>query len=200
MSKKERETKQKAIEETLKAIIDDWYENVSQFYVTQEGLAFSPDLKTEEELKRFHDENGHRIKFNKQDLDFTYGLRSGWNGDNFFIEVSVNNKVENFSYKEFRNRLLAHYEKFGEQKVSTPYDLKNHTHMEIFKIKPNLDQAFVVEKREDKADIMRLSFQVEPRFLEKLVAHPMASKQLIESYCVSPFRTVYATVYRRSAH
>lgn len=199
VTKKDKETIQQTIDGTLRGIIDDWYENVSGFYVTPERLAADPRLGREEELKRFHDEHGHRIKFRKDDLDFTYGLRSHWQDEDFVIEVSVNNKVENFSYTEFRNRLLALYEKRGGEKVSTPYDLRDRTYREIFQFKPNLREAFVVEKREDKADIMRLSFLVLNESLEKLAAHPVAGKELIENYCVSPFRSVYAAVYRRSS-
>lgn len=197
VTKKDKEATQKTIDGTLRGIIDDWYENVSAFYITPERLAADPHLGKEEELKRFHDEHGHRIKFHKDDLDFTYGLRSYWQDEDFLLEVSVNNKVENFSYTEFRSRLLALYEKRGGEKVATPYDLRDRTYREIFHFKPQ--EAFVVEKREDKADIMRLSFLVQSESLEKLASHPVASKELIENYCVSPFRSVYAAVYRRSS-
>lgn len=196
---KQEERVQRAIDEALQAIIDDWYENVSGFYVTQEQLEANPGLKKEEELKRFHDEHGHRIKFNKDDLDFTYGLRFRWQDEDFIIEVSVNNKVQNFDYQDFRDRLFAHYQKKRVEKVPTPYELRSRSYREIFQLQPNFDEAFVVEKREDKADIMRLSFLVRSEFLEKLVSHPLANKQLIEGYCVSPFRSVYAKVYRRGA-
>lgn len=190
---------QDAIDDALRGIIEDWYVNVSNFYITQERLAADPKLSKEEELKRFHDDTGHRIKFHKDELDFTYGLRSRWQGNDFIIEVSVNNKVENFDYNNFRDRLRSHYEKRGDEKVSTPYDLRNRSYREIFRLEPNFKEAFVVEKREDKADIMRLSFVVQGQVLEKLVSHPLAGKQLIEIYVVSPFRSVYAAVYRRTS-
>lgn len=197
--KKEESTAQQVIGDTLRAIIDDWYENVSSFYVTRERLASDPHLRQEEELKRFHDENAYRIKFSKDDLDFTYGLRSHWQGEDFLIEVSVNNKVENFDHDDFRNRLFSHYAKRGDEKVPTPYELRDYHYHEIFQLTPDLEQAFVVEKRGERADIMRLSFSVKKEFLDKLVLHPLASKQLLENYCVSPFRSVYATVYRRGS-
>ena len=198
-TKKEGASVQKIINETLKAIIDDWYANVAHFYVTQERLAAEPHLSQEEELKRFHDKDGYRIKFQKDDLDFTYGLRSYWQDTDFIIEVSVNNKVENFNYQDFRDRLFAHYARKRNDKVSTPYELKNHSYYQIFQLEPNWEEAFTVEKRAEKADIMRLSFRVKTDFLDTLVAHPLANKQLLEDYCVSPFRSVYATVYRRGS-
>jgi hypothetical protein len=190
---------QKAVENILNAIINEWYERVSGYYVTHEYLLENPESGREEELKRFHDERGHRIKFNKDDLDFTYGLRSNWQGEHIVIEVSVNNKVKNFDYNGFRDRLLSHYMKTGSEKVPTPWDLRSFAYGEVFKFEPNLQEAFSVERRDDKADIMRLAFHVYDHLLDRLVAHPLAGKQLVESYCVSPFRTVYAAVYRRSS-
>jgi hypothetical protein len=44
---------------------------------------------------------------------------------------------------------------------------------------------------------MSLSFRLRERFSEELAARPVSGKQLIEDYCVSPFRSAYAAVYRR---
>ena len=198
MAIRKKEAPQKTIDLILSSIIDDWYEKVSSYYVTIEQLQDHSQLTKEEELKRFHDEKGHRIKFSKDDLDFTYGLRSIWENNHILIEVSVNNKVENFNYEGFEARLMAHYEKTGNERVTSPYELRNQSYRDVFQFEPNLREAFKVEKREDKADIMRLSFHVSNEFLDKIVGHPQASKQLVETYCVTPFRSVYATVYRRS--
>jgi len=198
MAIRKKEAPQKTVDLILSSIIDDWYEKVSSYYVTIEQLQGHPQLNKEEELKRFHDEKGHRIKFSKDDLDFTYGLRSIWENNHILIEVSVNNKVENFNYEGFEARLMAHYEKTGNERVTSPYELRNQSYRDVFQFEPNLREAFKVEKREDKADIMRLSFHVSNEFLDKIVGHPQASKQLVETYCVTPFRSVYATVYRRS--
>ena len=92
------------IEDVLRIIIDEWYEKVSSFYVTGEDLTGNPSMEEEEQLKRFHDEKGHRIKFSKDELDFTYGLRSYWENDDLLIEVSVNNKVEGFNVQEFKEK------------------------------------------------------------------------------------------------
>ena len=189
---------QQAIERILSNLIDEWYENVSNYYITQEQLALKPGLKNEAELKRYHDEKGHRIKFNKDQLDFTYGMRSHWHGDRFTLEVSVNNKVHGFDYEEFQERLLDHYKRTGKDAVPTPYKLRTYCYQDIFRCEPNLKEFFSVERRSEKADIMRLTFRINDQFLAKLVSHPIASKRLIENYCVSPFRTIYAKVYRRT--
>ena len=189
----------KAIDELLSQIIDEWYHRVSPHYVThrQTFASDSKDQDREEELKFFHDRTGHRIKFNKGDLDFTYGLRCQREYEYSIIEISVNNKVEDFDYKDFQRRLVSHYKKMGNRQVPSPFQLKRFSYQEIFQLEPNLEEAFSVERRQEKADIMRLSFRVSDRFTEKLASHPVAGKQLIEEYCVSPFRRVYATVYRR---
>ena len=186
-----------AIEETLSQIIDEWYKRVALHYTTQ--VKPSEGSSQQEELKRFHDEKGHRIKFNKEELDFTYGLRSQWEIGHYVIEVSVNNKVQNFDYNDFQRRLLSHYDKMQGEKVPTPYELRDNTYQQIFRLDPKREEAFDVEKYEEKADIMRLSFRVSDRFIRILASHPVASKKLIEDYCVSPFRSVYATVYRRQS-
>ena len=186
-----------AIEEVLGQIIDEWYERVSTHYLTQDKLEGQTG---EAELKYFHDDAGHRIKFNKDELDFTYGLRSYCDDEHCVIEISVNNKVENFDYQDFRTSLLSHYRQMGAQPVSSPYQLRSHSYQNIFKLEPSLEEAFRVERHEKKADIMRLSFRVSDHFTQELTAHPIAGKQLIEDYCVSPFRSVYATVYRRLSH
>ena len=190
-----------AIDELLSQIIDEWYDRVSPHYVTHEQtrVVDSEGQSGEEELKYFHDKTGHRIKFNKGALDFTYGLRCQREGEHSIIEISVNNKVEDFDYPDFQRRLVSHYKKVGNRKVPTPYQLRTYSYQEIFQLEPNLEEAFSVERREEKADIMRLCFRVRDLFTKELASHPVSGKKLIEEFCVSPFRSVYATVYRRKA-
>jgi hypothetical protein len=189
---------QQSIEKVLKIIIDEWYEKVSSFYITVEAINENPSLSTVAELKRFHDEKGHRIKFDKDDLDFTYGLRTFWEDANLMIEVSVNNKVENFNTPAFRQKLAVHYQKAGRELVPTPAELKTFSYNEVFELDSNFSDAFSVERREGKADIMRLSFRLNPDLVAKLAARPVSSKKLVEAFCVTPFRNVYASVYRMS--
>jgi hypothetical protein len=181
------------IDQVLGKIIDDWYQRVSRYYLTrddQEDLAESAI-----ELKRFHDAKGHRIKFDKGDLDFTYGLRASWEQQTLCLEVSVNNKVENFSYEDFRELLFVHYREAGSRPVTKPADLKRPLYHQLFRLPDGLE-AFQVERREGKADIMRLSFEIGEEYVARLARRPAASGELIERYCVAPFRSAYAQVYR----
>jgi hypothetical protein len=187
------------ISQILGEIIDDWYERVAGYYITTERLAENPGLEGEEELKRFHDNLGHRIKFAKDELDFTYGLRGYVENGDLIIEVSVNNKVRNFDVEEFRRRLSAHYRKAREQKVPTPFELRSRQYGEIFLFDSDFSDALRIERREGKADIMRLAFRLNHDFVDRLLAHPVSSKQLVENFCVTPFRQIYASVYRRGA-
>jgi len=187
---------QEAVDQVLGQIIDEWYERISPHYLTDRD---SGNEALEPELKFFHDDKGHRIKFNKEEVDFsfTYGLRSYCEEDHCVIEISVNNKAEKFDYNDFQNRLVSHYDEVGQQELPTPYELRNHPYHRVFKVDPDWSVAFRVEKHETRASIMRLLFRVEERFARELVAHPIATKKLIEDYCVSPFRRLYAAVYRR---
>jgi hypothetical protein len=114
------------------------------------------------------------------------------------IEVSVNNKVKNFDVVDFREKLAAHYRTVGRQLVPTPYELRNRKYDEIFQFDSSFADAFKIERREGKADIMRLSFRLNIDVLDKLTARPVSSKELVENFCVTPFRKIYASVYRRS--
>ena len=189
---------QEKIENVLRIIIDEWYEKVVDFYVTAEDFEADPSLPKEEQLKRFHDDKGHRIKFFKDELDFTYGLRTYWEDTDLLLEVSVNNKVEGFKVEGFREKLAEHYRKAGKQLVRTPAELKKLRHEEVFELDSNFKDAFKIEIRKGKADIMRLSFRLSPDALDKLAAHPVSAKELVEGFCVTPFRNIYASVYRSS--
>lgn len=186
-----------AFDEILRRIIDEWYERVAAFYVTSDEPEGADDGAAE--LKRFHDERGHRIKFNKDDLDFTYGLRVFEEDGDSVVEVSVNNKVDRFDYEGFRDKLEAYYVRTRGQRVPTPYELRTRSYNDIFQLGGNFNEAFSVEIHPDRADIMGLSFRLTSACLAKLMAHPVSAKELVEKYCVAPFRNVYATVYRRGS-
>lgn len=187
---------QEAFEDILRAIIDEWYERVSGYYVTEE-VDGNPD--SEIQLKRFHDKNGHRIKFNKDSLDFTYGLRATQAADAFHIDISVNNKVDEFDYEDFKRQLFDHYWAAGQNLINGPAGLNRLTFQEVFQLPSGISEAFTVETRSGRADIMRLSFEINQDHLASLAKDPNKTKQLVESYCVSPFRNIYARVYRSNA-
>jgi hypothetical protein len=186
----------KLIDESLAAIVDQWYLSVSDYYITAEKKAEDPDIFSPEELKRFHDELGHRIKFYKGDLDFTYGLALDTAGDLCRLEASINNKVPNFNYGELVRRLSHYYEAQKANTIEGFKKLKKVCNSEVFSLPENLQENLVVEQREGKADIVRLSFGIEEQYLEELVGDPPAYMEIIHQYCVAPLRRIYAEVYR----
>ena len=184
------------IDKALEAIIDQWYLSVSDYYITSEKKAERPEIQSPEELKRFHDETGHRIKFNKGDLDFTYGLCLLTDSDSGILEVSVNNKVPNFNYPELVRRLAAYYQANQDKPVEGFKKLKKVRNSDVFDLPSDLQKSIKVETREGKADIVRLAFGVQDEYLEELVSDPPNFMELIHHYCVAPLRRIYAEVYR----
>ncbi len=184
------------IDEALEAIIDQWYLSVSDYYVTAEKKAENPEIQAPEELKRFHDATGHRIKFNKGDLDFTYGLSLVSGADGCELEVSVNNKVPNFNYGELVRRLAAYYRVGRDQTIEGFKKLKRVKNCEVFSLQEDLQNSITVEQREGKADIVRLAFGIQDQYLDELVDDPPNFMEIIHQYCVAPLRRIYAEVYR----
>lgn len=185
------------IDGSLEAIIDQWYLSVSDYYITLEKKAENPDIQVPEELKRFHDETGHRIKFNKGDLDFTYGLNLMTESDAWILEVSVNNKVPNFNYGELAQKLAAYYQSAKEKSIDGFKKLKMVRNCDVFDLQEDIQDFIKVEEREGKADIVRLSFGVQENYLEELIADPPNFMELIHQYCVAPLRRIYAEVFRK---
>ncbi len=184
------------IDKSLEAIIDQWYLSVSDYYITSEKKAENPALQVPEELKRFHDETGHRIKFNKGDLDFTYGLCLMSGGDGCVLEVSVNNKVPNLNYGELVRRLAVYYQTNKDRPIEGFKKLREVRNCDVFHLPEDLQGSIKLETREGKADIVRLSFGIEDEYLDELVAEPPNFMELIHQYCVAPLRRIYAEVYR----
>jgi hypothetical protein len=186
----------KLIDEALAAIIDQWYLSVSDYYVTTEKKAENPNLQVPEQLKRFHDSSAHRIKFDKGDLDFTYGLALEGDGESMLLEASINNKVPNFNYAELVRRLSVHYESAKIKPIEGFKKLKKVHNADVFSLPDNLQNSLVVEQREGKADIVRLSFGIGDEYLDDLISDPPAFMEVIHQYCVAPLRRIYAEVYR----
>lgn len=186
----------KLIDSTLESIIDQWYLSVSDYYITIERKSDNPDLSQTEELKRFHDETGHRIKFNKGDLDFTYGLCLQLSEDGHLLEVSVNNKVPHFNYNELVRRLSSYYEGARSKPIAGFKDAKKLRNSDIFTLQDQIRNSISVEQREGKADIVRLSFGIVDEHFEELVSDPASFMEMIQNYCVAPLRRIYADLYR----
>jgi hypothetical protein len=186
----------KLIDESLEAIIDQWYLSVSDYYLTAEKKAENPSLDLPEELKRFHDETGHRIKFNKGDLNFTYGICLVSGPDGCQLEVSVNNKVPNFDYGELVRRLSYYYEETRSRPIEGFKKLKKVHNSDVFALPGDLQNHVTLEQREGKADIIRLAFELNGQYLDELVSDPPVFMELIHQYCVAPLRRIYAEVFR----
>lgn len=184
------------IDKALEAIIDQWYLSVSDYYITAEKKAESPEIQVPDELKRFHDENGHRIKFNKGDLDFTYGLSVTSDDEECSLEASINNKVPNFNYNELVRRLADYYKTAQDKPIEGFKKIKKARNCEVFSLQHSLKDSIKVEAREGKADIVRLTFGILPDHLEDLIADPPNFMELIHQHCVAPLRRIYAEVFR----
>lgn len=188
---------QESIDSILGRTIDKWYDAVSTSgnYVTVEYLAEYPNDGRSVSLKRFHDNKGHRIKFDTIMANFTCGLRSYWEGEELMIEASLNNKVSDFNFDGFRQALTQKYMEAGETKAD--HLLTDLRYKDVFELDADIEDAFTVENRKGKADIIRLSFRLKKSVHKKFANNPDLSMKLIETYCVAPFRGIYAKAVRK---
>ena len=179
----------KLLDKTLTDVIDDWYRNISGYYHIENVNEVD---EYEPELKIFHDDSGHRIKFAKDDLQCTYGLKVVEEEKGNTIEVSVNNKVKSIDYDEFLERLRRHYGEAGKKRSS------GMNYAEIFVLATDKHKAFSIVRPEGKADIVRINFQVDPQKISSLISDPTQLKTGVEQYCLTPLRRIYAELYRKS--
>ena len=117
-------------------------------------------------------------------------------GERCHLEASVNNKVPKFNYGELVRRLSIHYDAAKAKPIEGFKKLKKVRNCDVFSLPENLQNSLVVEQREGKADIVRLSFGIEDQYLEDLTSDPPAFMEIIHQYCVAPLRRIYAEVYR----
>jgi len=189
-----KEEKLKQFERITHQIIDDWYERVKQNYVTEED---SRDLGIGPELKSFHETGNHRIKFvREKELDVTYGLGVRRTDEQFIVESSVNNKSDGFDYEAFVNSLKSHYWRSRNEKPWTETDFDRFTYQDLLSFKPVMGQSVTLDMRKDKADIIRLFFEVNPQHEDLLLGRKDVLRDLIEEYCLAPLRRIYAESYR----
>lgn len=186
------------VDSVLAEIIDEWYVSVSSFYVTRERKEEEPSrfVNTEEELKRFHDEKGHRIKFTKGDLLCTFGVHLRREGSSLLMGTSVNNKSPDFDYDRFIQKLKSRYDEIRSWQIKGVTALKGVNYSELFITAPDLRKNIKVEKRKGKADVIRLTFSINNSHVGKLIFHRRILGQLIREYCIAPLRAVYAEVFR----
>lgn len=177
------------LDKSLAEMIDDWYKNVSNYYAVENVNDLD---EFEPELKIFHDDLGHRIKFAKDELQCTYGLKVVQEKEGNQIEVSVNNKVKNIDYDEFEERLSKHYAEATRKKSS------GANYSEVFLLTSDMHQAFSVQRQEGKADIVRICFRIDPQKIIAMTHDPKQLKTGVEQHCLTPLRRIYAELYRKS--
>lgn len=188
-----KDEKLKQLEQIIRRIVVDWYERVKKNYVTEDD---SRDLGVEPELKRFHESMIHRIKFSRQkDLDVTYGLGVSRKDEQLVVESSVNNKSEGFDYEAFVNGLKSHYWRSRNEKPWTDPEFDHFTYEDLFLFEPVMGQSVTLDKRKDKADVIRLTFEISPLHEDLLLGRKDILRDLIEDYCLAPVKRIYAESY-----
>ena len=189
-----REQRFEQLDQILHQIIDDWYERVKGNYVTEQD---SRELGVEPEVKLFHNLKNHRIKFSREEeLDVTYGLGLLEENGRPVIESSVNNKSAGFDYDLFTNRLKSHYWRSRIEKPWTDPAFDRFTHQDLLLFEPVMGESVTLDIRKDKADIMRLFFEINLEHEDLLLQNPEVLRDLIEDYCLAPLRLIYAESYR----
>ncbi|MGH9341671.1 MAG: hypothetical protein ACRD1R_19315 [Acidobacteriota bacterium] len=183
-----------SFDQTLNKIIENWYQRLKHHYVTEQD---SQELGIEPELKRFHEIGSHRIKFSRErEIDVTYGLRVEATDGEVVLESSVNNKSAGFDYEAFVNKLQAYYWRTRNEKPWTDPEFDRFTYGDLMSFEPRLGESVTLDHRQERADIIRLHFVVNPRHTELLISHPEILQDLIDNYCLAPLKRIYAETFR----
>lgn len=181
------------LDSALFKVIDIWYDRVRPNYVTEED---SREVGLEPELKRFHGDGKHRIKFARSiELDVTYGLGAVERNGLVFLESSVNNKSNGFDYEAFVQRLERYYWSTRSEKpwVEPGYD--HYSYSDLLPFEPVLGQSVLRERRPDRAEVIRLFFEVGTKFQQVLKKRGDLIVDLVEDYCLAPLKRIYAESY-----
>lgn len=175
-------------------IISEWYQRAKRNYVTEEE---SQALGVGPEIKCFHRRGNHRIKFSRaRELEVTYALGVYSREGRLFIESSVNNKSDGFDYELFVDRLKNYYWQSRNEKPWTDPDFDHFTYGDLLLFEPRMGKSVILDAREDRADIIRLFFEINPRHEELLKSRPDILRDLIEEYCIASLKRIYAESYR----
>ncbi len=188
------EEKKRLLDDTIRTIMENWYERCKPHYVTVEE---SRQLGVEPELKYFNDVSNYRIKFGRaDDLDVTYGLNLLEEQGQLFIVSSVNNKTAGFDLDAFIDRLKTYYWRARNEKPWTRPAFDRYTYEDVIPFEPHLGGTVFLDARKSKADIVRLHFLLNPDHEDQLLAEPEILRDLVENYCLSPLRRIFAEAYR----
>lgn len=189
------EARVRKVNQILSEIIDIWYERIKANYVTEkdsELLGLTPELKC------FHQPKNHRIKFSRKgELDVTYGLRIREKNGRLVVEASVNNKSEGFDYEAFVQRLESYYWKSRLEKPWTRPDFDRFAYGDLLQFEPRMGHSVSLDVRQDRADIIRLSFALKTEYEDLLMQREDLLQDLVENYCLAPLRRIYAESYRQ---
>ncbi|GAB4122068.1 MAG: hypothetical protein Kow001_20230 [Acidobacteriota bacterium] len=179
----------------IERIMSDWYERLRQHYVTDED---SRELGLEPEVKYFREFGSHRIKFSRKgELDVTYGLAAEQKNGSLVVVSSVNNKSQGFDYDRFVEKLKLFYWASRNEKPWTHPDIDHFAYGDLVKFEPRMGQSVSLDIRKDKADILRLAFQIVPEHEALLLSNQELFRDLVENYCLNPLKRIYAESYRQ---
>jgi hypothetical protein len=189
-----REEKLRRLDAVMRKIIASWHDRVKREYVNEEDQEL---LGLEPEIKLFHRAGAHLIKFSREkSLQVTYGLRGLSKGDLLCVESSVNNKSPRFDYESFANRIKLHYWRYCHEKPWTDKDFSRFTCGDLLKFDPRMGHSVTLDMRADKADIIRLLFEIIPDHEDGLLARVDLLQDLVETYCLGPLKRIYAETLR----
>lgn len=183
------------INAVIERIMSEWYERLRQHYVTDED---SRELGLEPEVKYFREFGSHRIKFSRlDDLDVTYGLAAEQKNGSLVVVSSVNNKSQGFDYDRFVEKLKAFYWTSRHEKPWTSPEIDHFAYGDLVHFEPRMGQSVSLDIRKDKADILRLAFQIVPEHESLLLSNLELLRDLVENYCLNPLKRIYAESYRQ---
>lgn len=189
-----REQKLERLDAVMARIIDSWHDRIRAEFVTEEDRHV---LGLDPEVKLFHSEGNHLIKFSREKiLQVTYGLRTVTRDDSFCIESSVNNKSARFDYDVFATRLKYHYWSNCYEKPWTDPQFSHFAYADLLNFDPRMGHSMSLDIRKDKADVVRLLFEVVSRHEDVLLAREDLLQDLIDNYCLAPLKRIYAETFR----
>lgn len=189
-----REQKLERLDAVMAKIIDSWHDRIRTEFVTEEDRHV---LGLDPEVKLFHTQGNHLIKFSREKvLQVTYGLRTVARDDLICIESSVNNKSARFDYDVFATRLKYHYWSNCYEKPWTDPHFSHFAYADLLRFDPRMGHSVTLDIRKDKADIVRLLFEIVPRHEDGLLAREDLVHDIVDNYCLAPLKRIYAETFR----
>ena len=126
----------------------------------------------------------------------TYGLAFEQRCGRIVIVTSVNNKSDGFDYDSFVGRLKAHFWSSRNEKPWTDPEVDHFSYGDLLLFEPRMGKSVSLDIRKDKADIVRLFFEIDPNHETLLLQKTELLSDLIENFCLNPLKRIYAESYR----